>query len=672
MTPSWLYSGLAHALRAVAWPLLWWHGRRVPAFRERWDERRGRATLPLAARGGIVVHAVSMGEVGAALPLVQALRAARPALPLVFTCTTPTASARIREALGDAVFHVYLPFDTPGAVRRFLDAVSPRMLVVLETELWPHLLCAAQARGTAVVLANGRLSARSAARYGRFRRTTQAVLGAVDLLLVQDAPVRERFVRLGAAPARTHVTGSLKFDTPLPPTHEATVAQFRGWVAGRPLWVAASTHEGEEVAVLDAHARLLAGVRDDAPGLLLVLVPRHPQRFDAVAGLLAASGLTHQRRSEARAVAPGTAVLLADSMGELSAWMAIADAVFIGGTLVPVGGHNPLEAMQFGAPLLAGPQVFNFAEVFDDLTAAHAWQPVAGPEALASAVAGLRADPAAARAMGRRGRDVHTRRGGATARTLAPLLALLDARAGRTQTTTPQAVVWADPALLPLSSAALFDPVQAQTLQVGSGRGTVWLRTAGDHTLVLRHYRRGGLVGRLIHDRYLREPLVQTRAMAEFALLQRLVAWGLDVPRAAGARWQRAGLCYRADILVERIVGAEDLSQQLQRSALPADAWQAVGAAVARLHAHGVDHTDLNCHNLMRDAAGRVWIIDFDRCRVRATGPWQQANLDRLLRSLRKERGRLATWHWAEADWPALLDGYRQVAEPQAADPLTA
>lgn len=662
MTPPRLYTVLGYLLRAAAWPLLWWHGRRVPAFRERWDERRGRPSLPVAARGGIVVHAVSMGEVGAALPLVQALLAARPGLPLIFTCTTPTASARIREALGDAVCHVYLPFDTPGAVRRFLDASAPRALVMLETELWPQLLCAAQARGTAVVLANGRLSARSAQRYGRFPRTTQAVLGAIDLLLVQDAPVRERFLRLGAAPARTHVTGSLKFDTPLPPTHDATVALFRGWAGGRPLWVAASTHEGEEAAILDAHARVLASAAD----VLLVLVPRHPQRFDSVAGLVEASGLAWQRRSEARAVDPGTAVLLADSMGELSAWMALADAVFIGGTLVPVGGHNPLEAMQFGAPLLAGPQVFNFAEVFEDLRAAEAWQRVDGAETLAAALSALRADPASARAMGQRGREVHTRRGGATARTIAPLLALLDARAQRTESRQALDVVWADPALLPQPSAALFDAGTASLLPVGSGRGAVWLRPAGGHSLVLRHYRRGGLMGRLIHDRYLREPLARTRALAEFALLQRLRAWGLDVPRAAGARWQPAGLFYRADILVERIAGAEDLSEQLQRSALPAEAWQAVGAAIARLHAHGVDHTDLNCHNLMRDADGRVWIIDFDRCRVRAAGPWQQANLDRLLRSLRKERSRLAAWHWSEADWPALLAGYQPASEPAA------
>jgi tRNA A-37 threonylcarbamoyl transferase component Bud32 len=230
------------------------------------------------------------------------------------------------------------------------------------------------------------------------------------------------------------------------------------------------------------------------------------------------------------------------------------------------------------------------------------------------------------------------------------------------QTPVADGVVWTDPALLPQPSARLFDPAAGTARAAGSGRGTVWFVPAGLRTLVLRHYRRGGLMGRLIADRYLREPPARSRAMAEFALLQRMAGWDLAVPRAAGARWQRAGAFYRADILVERIPGAEDLSEQLQQAPLPAAAWQAVGAAIARLHAAGVCHADLNCHNLMRDAEGRVWIIDFDKCEVRAPGPWQQANLERLRRSLRKERGRLAAWHWAESDWPALLAGYESGA----------
>lgn len=643
-----VYSAALHAARALAWPVLWWLGRRVPAFRERWAERRGVVALPAAARGGIVVHAASMGEVGAAAPLVRALQAARPDWPVVLTCTTPTASARIRQEFGATVHHVYLPFDTPGAVRRFLDTLAPRALVVLETELWPNLLTLAQRRGTAVVLANGRLSARSASRYARFRRITHTILAALDLVLVQDEAVRDRFLALGAAPARTHVTGSLKFETPLAADHAGRVAQFRAWVGPRPLWVAASTHEGEEAALLDAQAR--------DPARLLVLVPRHPQRFDAVAALLAQRGVPFQRRSEGRPVDPGCSVLLADSMGELTAWLALAEAVFIGGTLVPVGGHNPLEAMQFGVPLLAGPQRFNFAEIFAALEAGQAVATVSGAADLADALARWRAEPATAQALGERGRALHVRHAGATERTLQPLLDLLAARGSRAEAEVDGATVWSDPERLAPQDAR-FDT--GATFAAGSGRGAVRLQRVGVHEFVLRHYRRGGLVGRLVHDRYLRVPLPTTRGLAEFALLQRLRGFGLPVPRPVAARCVPAGpLHYRADILVERLPQAEDLSALLQRSALPAADWQAVGAAVARLHAAGIFHADLNCHNLMRDAAGRIWIIDFDRCEVRAPGAWQAQNLERLQRSLRKERGRLAAWHWDEADWAALRQGY--------------
>ncbi len=673
--PLRLYTALIHAARAAAWPVLWWLGRRVPAYRERWDERRGRAPLPPGVRGGVLVHAASMGELQAALPLLRALHAARPALPLLLTCTSPTASARIQAlqgGFGGALHHVYLPFDTPGAVRRLLDAADPRLLVVMETELWPQLLVQAQARGTAVALANGRLSAGSARRYARFAGTTRTLLAALDQLLLQDEAARSRFAALGAAPARLAVTGSLKFDTPLPPDHAARVAQCRAWVGARPLWVAASTHEGEEAVLLEAARRMQA----TAPGLLLVLVPRHPQRFDAVAALAEASGLGLQRRSAAQPVAPGTAVLLVDAMGELTAWMALAQAVFMGGTLVPVGGHNPLEAMQFGVPLLAGPQRFNFAEAFDALAAADAVRPVADAAQIADAVAVWHHDPAQARAVGARGQALHARSGGATARTLAPLLALLDRRPARRASADGR--VWADPALLPSPEAAPFDPATGTAAGHGSGRGTVWWQHAGGQVLLLRHYRRGGLVGRLIADRFLREPRARSRAMAEFALLQRLCGWGLPVPRPAAARWQPAGpLHYRADILVQRLDGAQDLSVTLQQRALSAAEWAAVGAAIARLHAHGVDHADLNCHNLMHDPAWnaaaegdappRVWIIDFDRGAVRAPGPWQAANLARLLRSLRKEAVRLGgrgAWHWAEADWETLLTGYRAAMAP--------
>lgn len=654
------------ALRVLARPALWWLGRKVPAYRERWAERRGHVVLPAAARGGVVIHGASMGEVMAALPLVRALQLARPHLPVVVTCTTPTGAALVRERLGSAVFHCYLPIDTPGAARRFLAAMQPQSLVLLETEIWPNLLQAAQDQGVRVVLANARLSERSAQRYATFKSLTQKALCNLDLLLAQDEAVRDRFVALGAAPARTLVTGSLKYDTPLPAAHEATLAQFRSLVAGRRVWIAASTHEGEETIVLQAQRRVLAR----SPEVLLVLVPRHPQRFDAVAQEVQRQDLTLLKRSANVPCGATTQVLLGDSMGELSAWMALAELVFMGGSLVPVGGHNPLEAMQFGVPLASGPATFNFAEAFAALKAADAFTEVSDATSLAAAVQQtLFDDVSAARARGARGRQVHAGEGGATQRTLAPLCALLDRQALRLQSKSTTDHVWVDPQRLPDAAAQHFLPATWQAQQAATphaaGRNTVWFVRTAEHEMVLRHYWRGGLMGRLIQDRFLRhwqEPVVQSRAMAEYALLQRMRAWGLQVPRPCGARWQAAGvLHYRADILVERIPGAQALSARLRSAPLSPFQWQAVGAAIAQLHRAGVFHSDLNCHNILIDAQDHVWIIDFDKCAVRAPGPWLQANLDRLLRSLRKEQGLHPGWQGHEGDdWPQLMDGYRQ------------
>jgi 3-deoxy-D-manno-octulosonic-acid transferase len=666
-----LYSLLAHALRLLAWPVLWWLGRRVPAYRLRWAERRARvAPAAAAARGGIVVHAVSMGEVAAATPLVEALLAARPDLPLVFTCTTPTASAQIGERFGHRVHHVYLPFDTPGATRRFLRAYAPRLLVLTELELWPNLLHAAQTQGCAVALVNGRLSARSARRYAWLRALLAPALAALDLLLVQDADVRARFVALGAAPARVQVSGSLKFDTPLPPGSQALQARFAALAAGRRVWVAASTHEGEEAAALAA----LAPLRARWPALLLVLAPRHPQRFAEVAALLDRSGLRWQRRSAlavdddtadtaaCAACAADTAVLLVDTLGELRAWLAQAEAVFVGGSLVDRGGHSPLEAMEFGKPVVFGPHQRNVADVLGLLHAADAVRTVADAAGLAAATAALLADPDAAAALGQRGRAVFEQQRGATARSLAPLLALLQALPPQREARAAGYALRVDAERFADADPARLDPARwPQRLPVASGgRGAAWFVGDAQHAYVLRHYRRGGRMAWL-GDRYLRSAPPRTRAVAEFALLRRLRAWGLAVPRPGAARATYHGAFVRCDLLVERIDGAEDLVQRLARAPLAPAQWQAIGAAIASLHAHGVDHRDLNARNILLDAQARVWLVDFDRCAVRPPGRWQAANLARLQRSLHKEAARADTWHADVArDFGELARGYAQ------------
>lgn len=679
---TFLYSLAAHLLRAVAWPTLWWLGRKTPEFRERWAERRARVGYPAAWQGGIVVHAVSMGEVIAATPIVEGLLAAHPGLPLVLTCTTPTASALIGERFGSRVHHVYLPFDTPGAVRRFLAGTAPRLLLVMETELWPNLLRLAQERGTAVVVAGARLSERSKRRYARVAWLSGRILADIDLLLVQDEATRARFLMLGAAPARVRVTGSPKFDTALPPDLQVLAGRFGAMTAGRRVWLAASTHEGEEAMLLDA----LDALRARWPALLLVLVPRHPQRFDAVAALLDQRALRWQRRSalaESEACADEATVLLGDTMGELRAWYGAAEIAFVGGTLVERGGHSPLEAMPFGTPVLHGPHVFNFAEVFAALRDAEAAVQVADAGALTAAVDRLLADLQAARAIGARAREWAGRQRGAADRSvkaigslLAQLPPMVERREGRW--------VWrADAERLRDAGPAQLDPARWPRREPvdGSGRGSAWFVGGvadgrdGIEAL-LRHYRRGGWAGRLLGDRFAHRRAGATRALAEFALLRRLRAIGVAVPRPLLAGVRRSGPFDRCDILVERLAGARNLVRCLQDVPLPVATWQRIGEALGRLHAAGVDHRDLNAHNLLvvgdASAGEGIWIVDFDGCRPRASGAWVQANLARLLRSLRKEevlaQARAALWHFDEPrDWPALLAGHARTW--QAADP---
>jgi 3-deoxy-D-manno-octulosonic-acid transferase len=511
---------------------------------------------------------------------------------------------------------------------------------------------------------------------------TGPLLAAVDLLLVQDAAARARFLALGAAPSRVLVTGSPKFDTAPPAGAEALQARFRAMTAGRTVWLAASTHEGEEGALLDA----LATLRARRPALLLVLVPRHPQRFDAVAALLDARGLRWQRRSalaDGQACDADTDVLLGDTMGELHAWYGAAALAFVGGTLVERGGHSPLEAMAVGTPVLSGPHVFNFAEVFGALQMAAAAQRVAAAGELAPTVEALLADPAAARAMGERAQAWYAAQRGAGTRSLAAIVRLLDRLPPLQDRRDGAWALRADLDRCRDAAPARLSPEAWPTRERvgGSGRGTAWFVRDGDTAAVLRSYRRGGALRRVLGDRFWHRPAPRTRPFAEFALLRRLRAWGLPVPRPLLAGVRRSGWVDRGQILVERIDGAEDLWHRLQRGPLDAAAWARLGAVVGCLHAAGVDHRDLNCRNLMvdgrsgagADADGRAWIVDFDRCRARPTGAWIEANLARLRRSLRKETALAAAaglpWHWDEArDWAPLLQAHRALLQAARAD----
>jgi 3-deoxy-D-manno-octulosonic-acid transferase len=388
--------------------------------------------------GGIWVHAVSVGEVQAAAALVGALRE-RSTRPLTLTCATPTGRARASQALAADVHVRYAPYDLPGAVRRTLERLKPTLLIVLETELWPNLLHACAAARVPVMIASARVSARSARRYGRFPGLLRDALAAGVWVAAQSDVDAERFCELGVPASRVCVAGNVKFDREVSPAVRERGAQLRHRYAGyRPLWVAGSVHPGEIDAVIGAQLQLRQQASEPASAPVLVLAPRHPQRFEEAAAALARSGLRWARRSQEGRMAPnpqGTGdaaptdieVLLLDTLGELMDFYAAADLAFVGGSLVPVGGHNLLEPAALGLPVLSGPHQFNSPDVARLLTAEHALETVRTGAELAAAVAMLLADQAQRRQRGDAARAVIEGNRGAVERVLQQIRALLPA-----------------------------------------------------------------------------------------------------------------------------------------------------------------------------------------------------------------------------------------------------
>ena len=402
-----------------------------PAYRTHLGERFGlgrRLAVP-----SIWLHAVSVGEVSAAAALVRALHARHPDVPLVLTTATPTGRAQAATLFGADVEVRFLPYDTAGSVRRFLARIRPLAAIIMETELWPNLLHACGRRGVPVVFASARLAARSVPRYRRFGTLFSAGLRNA-WVAAQSSADADRFIALGADPARTRVVGNLKFDMrPGEAVAESGRELRRRYLGARPVWTAGSTHEGEEELVLGAHAVLERAVR----GALLVLVPRHPQRFAGVAALLERRGLVFDRRGRSETVRPEAQVLLLDTMGELTAFYAASDVAFVGGSLVPVGGHNLLEPAALGVPVITGPHTENGPEIARLLIEAGGALEVADGVALAAAAGRLLADPALRERMGESARSFVEAHRGSLARLLAliePLLAAggraLEATAG--------------------------------------------------------------------------------------------------------------------------------------------------------------------------------------------------------------------------------------------------
>jgi len=411
-----LYSAVLYMLAPWVFVRLAWRSLRAPEYRRRWPERLAlySAAAP-RAQGCIWVHAVSVGEVQAAIPLVRALLQRHPGTPVLITTTTPTGSARVRALFAEHVLHIYAPYDLPGAVRRFLARFQPRLAVIMETEIWPNLFAGCRARGIPVLVANARLSARSAAGYARVGRLTRATLADITVLAAQGTRDARRFRALGMDPERIRVTGSIKFELRLPASLREQAEVLRGMLGrDRPIWIAASTHEGEDEQVLDALARLHRAL----PDALLVLVPRHPERFARVAALCRKRGFETVTRSEGRPCERSTQVYVGDTLGELPLMYAACDVGFVGGSLVPTGGHNPLEPAALGLAILTGPQVFNFQEITDMLVEVGAARTVSDSAALADTLEALLRDANAREAMGQKGRRLVEANRGALKRLL--------------------------------------------------------------------------------------------------------------------------------------------------------------------------------------------------------------------------------------------------------------
>ncbi|WP_237067561.1 lipid IV(A) 3-deoxy-D-manno-octulosonic acid transferase [Microbulbifer guangxiensis] len=400
---------------------LWWRGRSMPAYRQRWRERLGQVPSRASHRPLVWVHSVSVGETLAAVPVIETLAARHLDWQWLVTTTTPTGSERVQAALAakldGRLLHYYLPYDLPECLTPFLERLRPGLLIIIETELWPNMLRLCEKRDIPVLLANARLSEKSAEGYGRFASLTKKMLNRLSRVVAQYPADAERFVRLGLPPERLRTSGNIKFDLTidlgLSSEAQAIRHQWRGG-SRRPVWLAASTHEGEDELVLEAFECL----RERFPDLLLVLVPRHPQRFDSVARLCRQRGLHCRRRSDGGHVNASEQVLIGDTMGELLRFYGASDVAFVGGSLVPVGGHNMIEPAAWGVPVVCGPHLHNFSTVAELLLEAGALRVAESAEAIAGVVAEWLEDPEMRRRDGAAGRLVAEANTGALGRLL--------------------------------------------------------------------------------------------------------------------------------------------------------------------------------------------------------------------------------------------------------------
>jgi len=408
-----LYTLFWLAALPFAFVYLAWRALRQPDYLRHWHERLGYAPVPPAGCPVIWVHAVSVGETRASEPLVRALLRDHPGAYILLTHSTPTGRAAGEAIFGGAVARAYLPYDLPWLLRRFLRRARPGLGIVMETEIWPNLAAICQASDVPLYLVNARLSERSARGYRRVRPLVAATLKAYTGVIAQSEADAARLRELGACAVT--VVGNLKFDVAAHADSARQADALRALIGARKVWLAASTREGEEALMIEAWRHL--GRRD----VLLLIVPRHPQRFEDVACLLREADPGLVRRSENRTVPAECGLMLGDSMGEMAAYYTLCDIAFIGGSLLPLGGQNLIEAAQAGKPVLIGPYTWNFREAAEEAVAAGAARRVETPAALAAAVRDLLDDASACARMADAGRAFAARHRGATQRTLVAL-----------------------------------------------------------------------------------------------------------------------------------------------------------------------------------------------------------------------------------------------------------
>lgn len=396
----------------LPWALLHllWRSRRQTEYLRHWGERFAHYNRQ-ADQPVIWIHAVSVGETRAAQPLIKALRKKYPAHRILLTQTTPTGRQTGIELFGDTVERIYFAYDFPGAAKRFLDHWRPEFGLIMETELWPNVIAECKARRIPLMLVNGRLSEKSARRYACFATLTHEALNNLAGVAAQTDGDARRLAALGAQ--NVAVLGNLKFDITPPPEQLELGARFRQMLGTRRVLLCASTREGEEALILDAW------VRSPLPDVLLVMVPRHPQRVEDVAGLVGLRRLKLQRRSSNDTIEAGTQVWLGDSMGEMFAYYAACDVAFVGGSLIDHGGQNLIEPCAVGRPVLIGPSTFNFARAADDAVAAGACRRVGNAEEMVAATATLLEDAQLRKQMEQNALAFAGAHRGATARTMA-------------------------------------------------------------------------------------------------------------------------------------------------------------------------------------------------------------------------------------------------------------